>query len=120
MSTRGGGGDEYWEGGDEYWMFMTCLPEGSVRVSFISVLLIVSQILTPFMLRRLKTDVDLRIPPKKEVIVYAPLRPLQKEFYAALIDRTIFAKIQQKNVSILVSVLKAVLFGYKMVYCFVV
>ncbi|XP_076455656.1 lymphoid-specific helicase-like isoform X2 [Babylonia areolata] len=61
------------------------------------VLSMLHQILTPFMLRRLKTDVDLRIPPKKEVIVYAPLCPLQKDFYAALIDRTIFAKIQEKN-----------------------
>ncbi|KAK7092524.1 lymphocyte-specific helicase-like isoform X2 [Littorina saxatilis] len=61
------------------------------------VLSMLHQILTPFMLRRLKTDVDLNIPPKKEVIVYAPLRPLQKEFYAALIDRTIFKKIQEKN-----------------------
>ena len=60
------------------------------------------------MLRRLKTDVDLRIPPKKEVIVYAPLRPLQKDFYAALIDRTIFAKIQQKNVSDVVFIQKII------------
>nr|KAG5698118.1 hypothetical protein BaRGS_001713 [Batillaria attramentaria] len=62
-----------------------------------SVLSMLHQILTPFMLRRLKTDVDMRIPPKKEVIVYAPLLSLQKEFYAALIDRTIFSKIQEKN-----------------------
>lgn len=52
------------------------------------------------MLRRLKTDVDLRIPPKKEVLVYAPLRPLQQEFYSSLIDRTILAKIREKNVSL--------------------
>lgn len=64
------------------------------------------------MLRRLKTDVDLRIPPKKEVIVYAPLRPLQKEFYAALIDKTIFAKIQEKNVSDLVFISKSVSYKY--------
>ena len=57
-------------------------------------------------------DVDLRIPPKKEVIVYAPLRPLQKEFYAALIDKTIFAKIQEKNVSDLVFISKSVSYKY--------
>lgn len=51
------------------------------------------------MLRRLKTDVDLHIPPKKEILVYTPLRPLQQEFYAGLIDKTIFSKIQTKNVS---------------------
>ena len=31
------------------------------------------QILTPFLLRRLKTDVEYSLPPKKEILVYAPL-----------------------------------------------
>ena len=35
--------------------------------------LIVMQILTPFLLRRLKTDVEFSLPPKKEILVYAPL-----------------------------------------------
>ena len=58
------------------------------------------QILTPFMLRRVKTDVDLMIPPKKELIVYAPMTKEQQEFYTATVDRTILQKIEEKNVNI--------------------
>jgi len=39
------------------------------------------QILTPFLLRRVKADVDLRIPPKKEVLVYCPMTEEQREYY---------------------------------------
>ncbi|EGD74893.1 hypothetical protein PTSG_07121 [Salpingoeca rosetta] len=45
------------------------------------------QILQPFLLRRLKTDVELSIPPKKEMILYAPLTKLQSEYYKALLDK---------------------------------
>ncbi|CAO1630516.1 unnamed protein product [Parajaminaea phylloscopi] len=38
-------------------------------------------ILKPFLLRRMKTDVEASLPPKKEYILYAPLSPLQKELY---------------------------------------
>ncbi|EDO46669.1 predicted protein [Nematostella vectensis] len=46
-------------------------------------------ILTPFLLRRLKTDVELSLPPKKEVLVRAPLTSKQTEFYRAALDKTI-------------------------------
>ena len=36
------------------------------------------QILTPFLLRRLKMDVEFSLPPKKEVLVYAPLTTTQQ------------------------------------------
>ncbi|RUS80578.1 hypothetical protein EGW08_011672, partial [Elysia chlorotica] len=62
-----------------------------------SVLNMMHQILTPFMLRRLKSDVDLKIPPKKEVLVYAPLTALQREMYSALVDRSIFGYLDKKN-----------------------
>ena len=52
------------------------------------------------MLRRVKTDVDLMIPPKKELIVYAPMTKEQQEFYTATVDRTILQKIEEKNVNI--------------------
>ena len=48
-----------------------------------------SQILTPFLLRRLKTDVELSLPPKKEVLVYAPLTLKQQTFYKASLDKTL-------------------------------
>jgi len=49
----------------------------------------VLQILTPFMLRRLKTDVDFVIPPKREVIVYAQLSAVQQEMYRCILNKTI-------------------------------
>lgn len=56
------------------------------------------QILTPFMLRRLKSDVDLNIPPKKEIVVYASLLKPQQILYSALIDRSILQMLEEKNV----------------------
>ena len=50
-------------------------------------------------MRRLKTDVDLSIPPKKEVYVYAPLTEKQEVFYKSTIDKTIFEVINKKEVS---------------------
>merc|ERR1719195_2170889 len=44
-----------------------------------SILSTLHQILTPFLLRRVKSDVDLEIPPKKEVLVYCPLTARQRE-----------------------------------------
>ncbi|XP_044772494.1 lymphoid-specific helicase isoform X4 [Neomonachus schauinslandi] len=46
-------------------------------------------ILTPFLLRRLKSDVTLEVPPKREVVVYAPLSKKQEIFYTAIVNRTI-------------------------------
>ena len=46
------------------------------------------QILTPFLLRRVKADVDLEIPPKKEILVYCPMTSRQNEFYKATVDKT--------------------------------
>ena len=57
------------------------------------------QILTPFLLRRLKTDVDLSIPPKKELLVYAPLTKEQESYYKSTLDKTILDKIGEKHVS---------------------
>ncbi|XP_048238060.1 lymphocyte-specific helicase-like [Haliotis rufescens] len=54
------------------------------------------QILTPFMLRRLKSDVELLIPPKREVMVIAPLTTMQKDYYSSIVDKTIMDKIQMK------------------------
>lgn len=62
-----------------------------------NILSMLHQILTPFMLRRLKQDVDLAIPPKKEVLVYAPMSKIQTEFYEGTVNRTIFKMIEEKN-----------------------
>ncbi|EFX69988.1 hypothetical protein DAPPUDRAFT_202549 [Daphnia pulex] len=54
-----------------------------------NVLSMLHQILSPFLLRRLKTDVDLEIPKKKELIVYCPMSKIQDELYRATVDKTI-------------------------------
>ena len=54
-----------------------------------SILSTLHQIFTPFLLRRVKTDVDLQIPPKKEVMVYCPMTQTQEEMYRAIIEKTI-------------------------------
>ena len=43
-------------------------------------------LLKPFLLRRVKTDVETSLPPKKEYILYAPLSQNQKDLYGALLD----------------------------------
>ena len=55
------------------------------------------QILTPFMLRRVKADVDLDIPPKKELLVYCPMTKTQHEFYEATVNKTISQIVGQTN-----------------------
>ncbi|MEQ2178694.1 hypothetical protein GOODEAATRI_016742, partial [Goodea atripinnis] len=56
-----------------------------------------STILTPFLLRRLKSDVTLEVPPKKEIIVYAPLTPKQETLYSAVVSNTIVKVLGQEK-----------------------
>ena len=42
-------------------------------------------ILRPFLLRRLKVDVERTLPPKKEYVLYAPLSARQHEVYDAVV-----------------------------------
>jgi len=44
------------------------------------------QILKPFLLRRVKTDVETSLPKKREYILYAPLSQTQKDLYRKLLD----------------------------------
>lgn len=57
------------------------------------------QILTPFLLRRLKSDVTLEVPPKKEIVVYAPLTAKQEAFYTAVVNKTIAKMLGQEKVT---------------------
>lgn len=56
------------------------------------------QILTPFLLRRLKSDVTLEVPPKKEIVVYAPLTSKQEAFYTAVVNKSIAKMLGQEKV----------------------
>ncbi|KZT01956.1 uncharacterized protein LAESUDRAFT_738942 [Laetiporus sulphureus 93-53] len=42
-------------------------------------------LLRPFLLRRLKADVEANLPPKKEYVLYAPLSERQREVYDAIV-----------------------------------
>jgi SNF2 family DNA or RNA helicase len=59
------------------------------------------------MLRRMKCDIDLKLPPKKEILVFTPMSPEQKDLYKHILHKTIHEKLQKdkvcrKNTSLLV------------------
>ncbi|XP_075072581.1 lymphoid-specific helicase [Mixophyes fleayi] len=69
-----------------------------------NILHMLHQILTPFLLRRLKSDVTLEVPPKREVVVYAPLTKKQETFYTAIVNRTIQKMLgQDKSTDLIIS-----------------
>ncbi|KAE8744936.1 hypothetical protein FOCC_FOCC008436 [Frankliniella occidentalis] len=55
------------------------------------VLTTLHKILKPFLLRRVKADVGLNIPPKKEIIIYAPMTKWQNRLYSAVADKTLYS-----------------------------
>lgn len=57
------------------------------------------QILKPFLLRRLKTDVETNLPPKREYILYAPLTQQQKDLYGKLLDGQAYAFLLDRMVN---------------------
>nr|CAB3252498.1 chromatin structure-remodeling complex subunit snf21-like [Phallusia mammillata] len=61
------------------------------------ILSMLHQVLTPFLLRRIKADVDIKIPPKREMLVMAPLAPLQDQYYRAVVDKSIIQLIKDQE-----------------------
>jgi ATP-dependent DNA helicase len=57
------------------------------------------QILKPFLLRRVKSDVMKGLPPKREYLIYAPMTKKQKEYYDAILTNT-FDAVLLKDLSI--------------------
>ncbi|KAF2731335.1 SNF2 family helicase/ATPase-like protein PasG [Polyplosphaeria fusca] len=55
-------------------------------------------ILKPFLLRRVKTDVESLMPKKREYILFAPLTPMQRELYQAILDGTSRSYLEEKAV----------------------
>jgi ATP-dependent DNA helicase len=53
-------------------------------------------ILKPFLLRRVKSDVEKMLPKKREYVLFAPLTPLQRELYSAILDGTSRAFLEDK------------------------
>jgi len=66
------------------------------------VLMMLRTIFKPFMLRREKADVCFEIPPKKEIIIYAPLTELQHDLYKAVLNYNIevLNKIKESEIII--------------------
>ena len=54
-------------------------------------------ILKPFLLRRLKGDVETNLPRKKEIVLYAHMVKTQREFNDALVDKTIGDMLQKMS-----------------------
>ncbi|KAI4256830.1 MAG: hypothetical protein LQ352_001910 [Teloschistes flavicans] len=55
-------------------------------------------ILKPFLLRRVKSDVENHLPPKREYILYAPLTAVQKEMYRKIKDGEIRSYLEEKAI----------------------
>lgn len=55
-------------------------------------------ILKPFLLRRVKADVEKLLPKKREYILYAPLTPMQRELYQAILDGSSRRYLESKAV----------------------
>jgi len=55
-------------------------------------------ILKPFLLRRVKIDVETNLPKKREYILYAPLTPAQKDLYRKIKDSDIREYLEEKAV----------------------
>lgn len=49
------------------------------------------QVLRPFLLRRVKSDVERGLPPKKETILKIGMSDMQRKWYAALLQKDIEA-----------------------------
>lgn len=54
-------------------------------------------ILRPFLLRRMKTDVELMLPRKKEIIIYANMTEHQKKLQDHLVNKTMEKYVQEKS-----------------------
>ncbi|KAF2197289.1 SNF2 family helicase/ATPase-like protein PasG [Delitschia confertaspora ATCC 74209] len=55
-------------------------------------------VLKPFLLRRVKTDVESLMPKKREYILFAPLTPMQRELYQAILDGSSRSYLEEKAI----------------------
>ena len=52
------------------------------------------------MLRRMKCEVDVDVPPKRELLVYAPMTQLQQTMYRSVVDSTIRKLVDSDDVQV--------------------
>ncbi|CAL4063884.1 unnamed protein product, partial [Meganyctiphanes norvegica] len=77
----------------ESWFDVTDMMQEGAQLKIIKqeretqVISTLHKILSPFLLRRVKADIDLDLPGKKELLVYTPMTDLQVELYKMTINR---------------------------------
>lgn len=49
-------------------------------------------------MRREKKETDLKLPPKKEIVIYAPITEVQQELYKATLNKHMEVLLNYKNV----------------------
>ena len=67
-------------------MFLQAIVAAEQRDRIVSKL---HSILRPFFLRRLKADVDLELPAKQEIVLYAHMTPYQVKINDGLLDKSL-------------------------------
>ena len=68
-----------------------------LRAQNVTLLFGAHEVLRPYVLRRLKGDVDIGIPPKREVVVYCPLIFVQRELYQLALDGKLASTVAARN-----------------------
>lgn len=66
-------------------LFSSVVPAFIIIVSHL--IYVSSKVLRPFLLRRLKSDVEKGLPPKKETILKVGMSQMQKQYYRALLQK---------------------------------
>lgn len=51
------------------------------------------EILKPFLLRRIKADVETSLPAKQEIVLYAPLTDVQKDIQDKIVGKTLISEV---------------------------
>ena len=68
----------------KHWFFFSCC-------NVVVLAAIARQVLRPFLLRRVKSDVERGLPPKKETILKISMSEMQRKYYAALLQKNLDA-----------------------------
>lgn len=79
---------------------MSSCKNGVIYIPYLPLQQVVSKlhlILKPFLLRRLKKDVEKSLPKKKEIILYTPMTSKQSEFHDYLVKKTLNEYFEEKG-----------------------